>query len=757
MIPDIDEDEDTPPIVNKKIKTENGVLDKVSPNITSPKTRTTTTTTTITTNKSTSSVKTTPTTRKPVLIKKEIDSSSSDSSSDSSDSSSSDSSDSDSSSEDEKPKKAVTKKPSPASSKKNSPKPTATTPKKAAAKKKPEDSKGKKKTTRKRKIEETEEEDDNGKNRWWEEEGDEDGPKWQTLSHNGPVFPPAYIPHGTKFLYDGKVVKLTPEQEEVATFYANYLETDHVKKEAFRDNFFAEFRGLLTTEQKKTIKNLAKCDFSHIHTFLQERKETRKSRSKNEKDAEAAEKKKLQEKYGFAMIDGFKEKIGNFTIEPPGLFLGRGAHPKTGMLKQRIYPSDVTINIGKGENVPPSPIPGHEWKDVVHDNTVTWLAFWKESINGGTKYIWLAPSSKIKGQADRKKFEVARKLKDCIESIRKGYIKSFTNDSEEKRQLGVALYLIDFLALRVGNEKGEDQADTVGCCSLRVEHIKLGKDNTITLDFLGKDSMRYFNTVKIRPDAYKVLQECVKGKKPSELLFDDLSVAQLNTHLKKQMDGLSAKVFRTYNASITLQKELNKMDESEYSTIEEKILYYNRCNREVAILCNHQKAPPKNLSETLGKIDDKILEYNDLIDLCRIKLKLKPKTSDKDDIEEREKERLKKLIEANIAKKEENKTDKEVSFDTKATFERSRNIPDGEQKINDKIDKYEKQIKKLEIQKTTKDELKTVALGTSKINYLDPRITVSFCKKWGIPVEKIFSKALRDKFPWSDVDKSYKF
>jgi DNA topoisomerase-1 len=33
------------------------------------------------------------------------------------------------------------------------------------------------------------------------------------------------------------------------------------------------------------------------------------------------------------MVDGRKEKIGNFRVEPPGLFRGRGDHPKTGMLK----------------------------------------------------------------------------------------------------------------------------------------------------------------------------------------------------------------------------------------------------------------------------------------------------------------------------------------------------------------------------------------------------------------------------------------
>lgn len=71
--------------------------------------------------------------------------------------------------------------------------------------------------------------------------------------------------------------------------------------------------------------------------------------------------------------------------------------------------------------------------------------------------------------------------------------------------LGVCTYLIDKLALRVGNEKGEDEADTVGCCSLRVEHIKFEKKNTITFDFLGKDSMQYLNTVVVEPLVYKQL------------------------------------------------------------------------------------------------------------------------------------------------------------------------------------------------------------------------------------------------------------
>jgi hypothetical protein len=68
------------------------------------------------------------------------------------------------------------------------------------------------------------------------------------------------------------------------------------------------------------------------------------------------------------------------------------------------------INIGEGEPVPEPNMPG-TWKAVVHNNTVTWLAHWKENINGQCKYVFLAATSAIKGKSDRDKFEKARQLK----------------------------------------------------------------------------------------------------------------------------------------------------------------------------------------------------------------------------------------------------------------------------------------------------------------------------------------------------------
>lgn len=59
------------------------------------------------------------------------------------------------------------------------------------------------------------------------------------------------------------------------------------------------------------------------------------------------------------------------------------------------------------------------------------------------------------------------------------------------------------LALRAGNEKEEGEtADTVGCCSLRVEHINLhpeldGQEYVVEFDFPGKDSIRYYNKVPV--------------------------------------------------------------------------------------------------------------------------------------------------------------------------------------------------------------------------------------------------------------------
>lgn len=564
-------------------------------------------------------------------------------------------------------------------------------------------------TKRKKKTE-----DDQEVWKWWEEEKKDDGTKWTFLEHKGPVFAPAYdpLPNNVRFFYDGKEMRLSQDAEEVAGFYARMLDHDYTTKSTFNNNFFADWRKVMTHEETKLIKDLSKCNFKEMHAYFQSVSEKNRNKTKEEKASLKAKNEEIQKEYGFCTIDGHKEKIGNFRIEPPGLFRGRGEHPKMGMLKRRVMPEDVLINCSKDSKVPKPPA-GRKWKEVRHDNTVTWLASWTENVQGQAKYVMLNPSSKLKGEKDWQKYETARKLHKCIDKIRENYRADWKAKEMRVRQRAVALYFIDRLALRAGNEKDDDQADTVGCCSLRVEHIALhkekdGKEYVVVFDFLGKDSIRYYNEVPVEKRVFKNLELFMENKKDSDDLFDRLNTQTLNEHLKDLMPGLTAKVFRTYNASITLQRQLDELTDPDTS-VPEKILAYNRANRAVAVLCNHQRAVPKGHSKSMEALKEKIQAKRDQVDEAEEDLRESSKAAKRGSVKEK----------LNCDKK-------------KKALERLRD-----------------QLKKLELQETDRDENKTIALGTSKLNYLDPRISVAWCKKHGVPLEKIYNKTQRDKFRWA--------
>ncbi|KAK7891382.1 hypothetical protein WMY93_023345 [Mugilogobius chulae] len=548
------------------------------------------------------------------------------------------------------------------------------------------------------KIKKKEEEEQN-RWRWWEEEKYEDGVKWKFLEHKGPYFPPEYqpVPDDVHFYYDGKAVKLSLAAEEVALFFAQMLDHEYTTKDVFRENFFKDWRKEMTSEERSLINDLNKCDFGEMHAMHKAKVEARKNMTKEEKQTLKEANQKIVEEFGYCLLDHHKERIGNFKIEPPGLFRGRGEHPKQGMLKKRIQPEDVIINCAKDSHIPVPPV-GHRWKEVRHDNTVTWLASWTENIQGSIKYIMLNANSK---------------LKTCVDDIRYQYNQDLKSKQMSTRQRAVALYFIDKLALRAGNEKEEGEtADTVGCCSLRVEHITLhdqleGDECVVEFDFLGKDSIRYYNKVPV----FKNLKLFMENKESEDDLFDRLNTSMLNKHLSSLMPGLTAKVFRTYNASITLQQQLKELT-NKGDNVAEMILSYNRANRAVAILCNHQRAPPKTFEQSMANLQAKIDARKEQLALAKSELKQ--------------------------AKKEaKSKGSSDPKLQT--MVERKKTA----------VKRCEDQLLKMELQATDREENKQIALGTSKLNYLDPRISVAWCKKYGVPLEKIYNKSQRDKFAWA--------
>lgn len=89
------------------------------------------------------------------------------------------------------------------------------------------------------------------------------------------------------------------------------------------------------------------------------------------------------------------------------------------------------------------------------------------------------------------------------------------------------------------------------------------------------------------------------------LLLTVIQTSGLNKHLGNYMTGLTAKVFRTYNASITFQRLLDEQN-LEGKSLQEKVNAYNAANRDVAILCNHQRSVPKTHDQSMEKMRSKV-------------------------------------------------------------------------------------------------------------------------------------------------------
>lgn len=378
--------------------------------------------------------------------------------------------------------------------------------------------------------------------RWWDApKKEDDSIKWTTLEHNGVIFADPYkpLPKNVKLYYDGKPLELHVEAEEVATYFGSMLNSTHnVENPVFQKNFFNDFKDVLKKTggakdqngNKVDIKEFSKLDFKPIFEYYDALREAKKNRPAAEKKAEKAEKDAREAPFMFCKWDGRKEKVGNMRVEPPGLFRGRGDHPKTGKVKKRVMPEQVTINIGKEAKVPEPPA-GHKWKAVQHDNKATWLAMWQENVNGNYKYVMLSANSSTKQEADFKKFEKARNLKKHIDRIRKDYSRDLKSDVMADRQRATAMYLIDRFALRAGNEKDTDnEAETVGCCSLKYEHVTLKEPNTVIFDFLGKDSIRFYNEFTVERQVFKNLKMFKKPpKEDGDDIFDRLTVSAMSS------------------------------------------------------------------------------------------------------------------------------------------------------------------------------------------------------------------------------------
>lgn len=548
--------------------------------------------------------------------------------------------------------------------------------------------------------------------------------KWNTLQHNGVLFYPEYKSHNIPIVYDNETIILNREAEEYISYYVQ-SRFDKYKTKKFNRNFFKDWVKLLTPELRKKIIDFDNCSFENVKNYINEealkKKTQRENMSKDEKEKEKKQKKEFSDIYKIAIVDENKQLIDNFIVEPPTIYTGRGDHPLSGSIKKRLYPKDITLNIS--DNIPiPKYIDGslmdttldkNKWGNIISDKKLEWIASWQNNVTKKFNYARFGRKSSFKMKSDENKYEIAKKLKKKIKKIREQNHKNMLSSDKQLKQLATALWLIDRLSLRVGNEKTKDESDTVGVSTLTIQHIQLIKTEKyyLKLSFLGKDSIEYNNKIEIEEVVYNNFMEFYMNKNKNEQLFDLINSNMLNKYIKSFLKKATSKTFRSSNASTLMQSLLYKItnkykEHLPYNkTILEKVKHeYDMALLEVAKMCNHRReAKPINMDQIQTKLKE----------LKQTKNKL---------------EKLKQTSKSNV--------------------------------VNKKLNTVKANIQKIKNKIKLKSESMAFTGTTAITNYIDARIIIAFLKKNKLMdnIDMFLSKALQENFKWAmSVSEDYKF
>ena len=538
--------------------------------------------------------------------------------------------------------------------------------------------------------------------------------KWQTLEHKGVAFPPEYQPRGITIIIRGDELVLNQDLEEIVYAWAKKKDTHYVQDPIFQQNFLSDLQKILPERHRNiTINDI---DFSMAYQLADEErsmkereKERYKTLPKDQKksiaQARKLERERLKAIYGKAVVDGIEVDVANWLVEPPALFMGRGQHPMRGRWKPRVRPQDVTLNLGEN-----APVPEGNWKAIVHDHSSTWLATWMESLTGKRKYVWLHDSAALRQENDKAKYDKAKKLAEREAKVHREVMRRMIKGDGK---VATVAYLILKLAMRVGDEKDPEEADTVGASTLRVEHIafpQINSSQVIEFNFLGKDSVPWQKRLEVNTEdtqaLYDNLKNFMQGKKPSDQIFDSINSRKVNAFLQQIMPGLTAKVFRTCIATRVVQIQLSKSNVDKNSPEAQKIYAAKKANLEAAITCNHKKGiDPKNPTarKALEKFEESINKKNEAI--ARLNADIAAKT-------------------------------------WKTGLQKKR---------------LEEKIVRLQMQVTLQQETRDYNLGTSLRNYIDPRIMKAWLNYVQLDWTKIYTSTLQRKFMWVEDYKDKNF
>ena len=589
------------------------------------------------------------------------------------------------------------------------------------------------------------------------------------LIHNG-VLIPQYEWKKLHIRVRGNDIELTPKQEEMAVAWVRKLGTDYVNDKVFVENFFADFCKALGINEKLGPEDF---DFSDIEKFIEKKRAAKLNLSKEEKKKLREQRKALREankeKYGYAIVDGVRTEISNYTAEPSCIFMGRGNHPLRGRWKEGPREEDIELNLS-----PDAPRPPGNWKAIVWQPDVLWIARWRDKLSGRMRYVWLAENSTLKQRKEIEKFDKAKELRRNIERIKKHIMENLDSPNLRRRKTATVCYLIDRLKIRVGDEKDPDEADTVGASTLRPEHIKFGEDGKVTFNFLGKDSVPHVFKVELPEKVVRNLKEFSANAETT--LFNGVDSKRVSEFLDEVVTGLSAKVFRTYYASEAVETKLNNTVVDVEDPDHVKKYVATMANLEAAKTCNHKRTIPKTWESSLQRREERLKELIRKAREAQAKLKQRAK-----EIEEKYAVRLrayeeklaslKESLEAYRQQLEERKSQgksvksiaKRIATKRKAIKQQKERIRKLKEKHSERIRRLKERlerrketdrlrIEKLRLQIKAKKETRDYNLQTSLKSYIDPRIYYNWGKRVAYDWKLYYPKSLQKKFSWVEKD-----
>jgi DNA topoisomerase-1 len=583
------------------------------------------------------------------------------------------------------------------------------------------------------------------------------------LQHNGVLVPPRYEGKGLAIKLKEKRIELTPEQEEMALAWAKKMGTPYVEDRVFAKNFHRDFSKKLGIKVKP-----GDIDYSEILSFVEKERGRKAIISREERTRLASQKKARKDLYGFVWVHGVQMEVTNFAVEPNSIFMGRGKHPLRGRWKEGPREEDIELNLS-----PDAPKPPGNWKAVFWQPETLWIARWQDKLTGKTKYVWLSDSSILKQRKDIEKFDKARELRKNLTRVRRHIWKNLEADDLRRRKTATVCFLIDKLKVRVGDEKEPDEADTVGASTLRPEHVRYNGDNSVTFNFLGKDSVPHVFRVELPDEVSRNLKEFASNARFT--LFDGVSSKHVSEFLDEVMTGLSAKVFRTAYASEAVEMKLEKTpvkrEDSEYR----KNYIASMGNLEAAKICNHRRTIAKTWKSSLEKRETRLKALKYRAKEAQDKLRQKAKEQEEGHRERlwKQEERLKamerkleayqrRLVDKKQLGKASRALKRRVRLKRKTLARQKQSLKELKNKYAELMKKLRQTLKsrrqrdkastdKLKLEIVIQKETRDYNLVTSLKSYIDPRIYYEWGRQVDYDWKRYYPKALQKKFNWVET------